>query len=165
MWPWVKKLFIKKSAMQKLPTQPGWEHISLYRDGDDLVILNAVVTCFGGTNDKMDSGETASGVSTKNPKTLGCALPRRYKGRSKAQLAALGGSPIPASLPFKTPITFTYEDKSISCNFIDIGPARWTGNAGDLTVAAAKKFNPNATANNFKIKGVTIRIPGGANYL
>jgi len=145
-------------------SSPGWDFV-VRVDGPDLVIDNARVTCFGGSGDKMDNGDTASGVSTKPPETLGCALPRNYIGSSTAQLKALGGSPIPANLPFKTPVQFSANGKSITVPFIDVGPAKWTGNEGDLTIAAAKQFKPNATANNFEINGVEIRILGGAEYL
>lgn len=151
--------------MERIPSSAKWKHVELWKDGDDLVLKNAKVTAFGGTNDKMDSGDTASGISTKNPKVMGCALPRNYTGSSKANREALNGSPIPAKLPFKTLVEVTYGDETILVPFIDIGPAARTGAALDLTVGAAKVFNPKATANNFKLTGAEARIIGGAKYL
>lgn len=140
--------------------------ITLHIEGEDLVIKNARVTCFGGTNDPQDSGETASGISTKPPQTLGCALPRNYTGPHAPTRRALEGSPIPEKLPWKTQVEFTdvQTGKSITVPFIDLGPDLHTGNGGDLTVAAAKQFNPAATARSFEMQA-DIRIIGGAKYL
>src|SRR5262245_32429214 len=43
----------------------GW-NFKVFVDGEDLVVENVRATCFGGADDPQDSGETASGVSTKN---------------------------------------------------------------------------------------------------
>lgn len=137
-----------------------WPWINARTDGQDIVIKGAIVTAFGGAGDSMDSGETASGVSTKdNPSYVGCALPMRRDGSS-----ALRGSPIP-KIPWKTEVIFTDESGlSVSTKLIDEGPAKWTKHGGDLTVAAAKNFDPHATANNFTRK-LDIRIVGGAQYV
>lgn len=132
-------------------------------EGDDIVVENAKATCFGGTDDPQDSGETASGISTKNPNTEGVALPRNYIGTSSALIKALGGSPIPNGIPFKTPVEITSGDRTVTAPFIDIGPAKYTGNALDLTIATAKHFNPSASAINFSIK-CSYRIVGAAKY-
>lgn len=141
--------------------------LTVYIVGEDLLLTNVRVTCFGGTDDPQDSGDTASGVSTKNPATLGCALPRNYTGPHGPTRRALQGSPIPEKLPWKTPVEFTdlKTGKTLTVPFIDLGPnLETTTNAGDLTVAAAKHFNPNATARNFEMMA-DIRIIGGAKYL
>jgi hypothetical protein len=76
---------------------------------------------------------------------------------------ALSGSPIP-KLPWKTTVIFSSADGTqVSTKLIDEGPAKWTKHIGDLTEAAAKQFNPSATANNFEMK-LAIRIVGGAQY-
>lgn len=99
--------------------------------GDDLVIRNVRVTCFGGNTDFGDDGFTASGVLTRNNLFCrGCALPT---GRCAATL----GSPLPR-LRWQTPIIFTHGTKSITCPLIDEGPADKAhggalGAAGDLT--------------------------------
>jgi hypothetical protein len=132
-------------------------------EGQDIVVRNARATCFGGANDPEDSGETASGVSTKrNPSLKGCALPMIYLGRNKALLKALGGSPIP-KLPWKTLVEITCGDKKITIPVIDLGPAKRTGNGIDLTIAAAKMLKPNASATNFLIH-CDYRILGGAKF-
>lgn len=144
----------------------GWA-FRVYRDGNDLLILNGRCTCFGGSSDPQDNGETASGVSTKNPTCRGVALPRRYTGSGSALLRALGGSAIPPHLPF---IHTVVEIESVSTGhktlapFIDLGPARSTGNACDLTIAVAREFTPLASATNFSLQA-NIRILNGAQYL
>lgn len=134
-------------------------------DGDDLVVRNVRCTCFGGTNDPQDSGDTASGISTKDPKVLGVALPRRYTGKNRAVLKALKDGIIPSKLPFLLPVQVTdlKTRRTESGPFIDIGPATHTGNYIDLTVALAKKFNPKATATNFEMM-CDFRVIGGAKY-
>lgn len=125
------------------------------------MIKRGPVTAFGGAEDTGDSGETASGISTKdNPSYLGCALPMR-----RDSMEELRGSPIP-KMPWKTPVVFQdiQSGKTVMTNLIDLGPAKWTKNIGDLTVAAAKEFDVNATANNFKMN-LAIRIIGGAQYV
>lgn len=142
-------------------TLPGWEFIKARIDGGDIVIEDAIVTAFGGGADQMDSGETASGLSTKkNPDFLGCALPMR-----RAASAHLAGSPIPR-LPWHTKVIFTNPATGLQVltELIDEGPAKWTGHAGDLTVAAARRFDPHATANRANLPRMTIRIVDGAHY-
>ncbi len=131
--------------------------------GDDIVVLGARATCFGGGNDPQDSGETASGINTKrNPKIEGCALPMVYHGQQVRLLKALGGSPIPR-LPWKTLVEITANGKTVRVPVIDLGPAKKTGNAIDLTIAAARQFKKNASATNFAIQ-CDYRIIGGAKY-
>jgi hypothetical protein len=151
--------------MKKAPSDGTWP-FDVFIDGEDSVVNDVRVTCFGGTSDPQDNGDTASGISTKDPAVRGVALPRRYTGKSKAQLKALGGSPIPAKLPFRSPVEVTdlATGKTITAPFIDVGPAKSTGNALDLTVACAKEFNPRANATNFSAK-VSYRIPGGAKFV
>jgi hypothetical protein len=134
-------------------------------DGDDIVVIGARATCFGGGNDAMDNGETASGISTKDhPELKACSLPMAYDGTSKALIKALGGSPIP-KLPWKTMVEITIPTgPKLTVPVIDMGPAKWTGNALDLTLAAAKFFNPKATANRFEL-ACDFRILGGAKFL
>lgn len=144
-----------------IQTDDSWSFIKSRIDGDDIVIEPGIVTAFGGADDRMDSGETASGISTKdNPSFIGCALPMRRDATS-----ALRGSPIP-KLPWKTTVIFTDFHTGISVNtkLIDEGPAKWTKHVGDLTEAAAKMFDKHATANNFT-ETLGIRIVGGAKYL
>lgn len=136
---------------------------SAHIDGDDIVVLGVGATCFGGGNDPMDSGETASGISTKrNPRIVACALPMAYKGRDAATRKALGGSPIPM-MPWFPQVVVTINGKSLQMQCIDLGPGKRTGDAIDLTVAAARHFKPSATANNFQAT-CDYRILGAAKY-
>lgn len=133
-------------------------------DGDDIIVTDVIATCFGGSNDPQDNGETASGISTKgNPTLKACALPMIYTGNSAALRKALGGSPIP-KLPWKTMVEIIANGKRLTVPVIDLGPAKKTGNAIDLTLAAARFFDGNATASNFEIE-CSYRILGGAKYL
>jgi len=139
----------------------GWDFIKARVEGEDIVIDDAAVTAFGGSEDQMDSGETASGLSTRdNPNFKGCALPMNRKGSVQ-----LRGSPIP-KLPWRTPVFFTdpATGRKVGTQLIDEGPAKWTKNSGDLTVAAAREFDTRATANAADIPRLTIRIPGAAKY-
>lgn len=153
----------EKDLISDIRSAPGFAFQVLVI-GDDLVVKNTRCTCFGGTNDPQDNGETASGISTKDPHVRGCALPRNYTGPHVATRRALEGSPIPERLPFRTPVEVTIDGKSIVVPFIDLGPARQTSNGLDLTIAAAREFNPHASATNFAAR-CDYRIIGGAKYL
>lgn len=161
--------YLKTAARQNLnladQTLTG-RGLTLFVEDEDLVLKNVRVTCFGGTDDPQDSGKTASGLSTKPPGTMGCALPRNYTGPHAPTRRSLEGSPIPQALPWRAPVQFTERatGKTLVVPFIDLGPDLNTENAGDLTVAAAKHFNPAATARNFEMLA-DIRIIGGAKYL
>jgi len=155
---------IDTSSMTILRGDGTWPW-SAWIDGDDIVVVSARATCFGGDADPQDDGSTASGISTKgNPSLIGCALPLIYTGAAKSLLAALGGSPIPR-LPWRTPVEVTEgaTGKTITAILVDVGPAKRTGNAIDLTLAAARKFNPNASATNFELQ-CSYRIRGAAKY-
>ena len=133
-------------------------------DGDDIIIRDVRATCFGGANDPQDNGETASGISTRlNPDFLGCALPMIYTGKNRALQRALGGSPLP-KMPWRTKVLVTAGDKTVATQLIDLGPAKATGNAIDLTIAAARCFKKQASATNFSLR-CNVRIVGGAKYL
>lgn len=146
-------------------------------DGEDIVVDGAKTTAFGGDDDPQDSGETASGVRTKgNPGLEGCSLPMRYSGQNEKVRAALGGSPIPR-MPFgllrsgapnpngiKVRVTDPVSNVTIEVPVIDVGPAKRTGHPLDLTVAAARKFQPSASARNFSMK-LNFRILKGARFV
>ncbi len=142
----------------------GW-NFTAEIDGEDIVVRGVRATCFGGDSDPEDNGETASGVRTKgNPDLLGCALPRRYTGGNAALQAALGDSPIPGGIPFFIPVQVSANGRTIEVPFIDLGPAKRTGNAIDLTVAAAKLLDSEATATSFEAT-VDYRILGAAKHV
>lgn len=133
-------------------------------DGADIIVTDVCATCFGGSADPEDNGETASGISTKAHPTLkACALPMIYRGKNKALLKALGGSPIP-KLPWRTQVEILANGKRLVVPVIDLGPAKRTGNAIDLTLAAARFFSSAASATHFKLQ-CSYRIIGGAGFL
>ncbi len=124
-------------------------------DGNDIVVRNATATWFGGANDPEDNGETASGISTKKrPDIEGCAIPMNY--------GPCAGSPLP-KVPWGTRVEVTHlaTGEKITVPVIDLGPARSTGNALDLTVAAFKQFAPLSQG---KIT-VDYRVLDAARYL
>lgn len=177
-WPF--SLFKRKTR----PIKP--EHLTVLRGNGtwvweayvefgDIVILNARATCFGGSGDPQDSGETASGISTKkNPDLAACSLPmdgRQFRGLSQAEHNALDGSPIPrlgawpvGARETKIVVTEIATGKSITIPVIDLGPGKRTGNAIDLTIAAARQFDPNASATDFEIR-CDVRIIGAAKFV
>jgi len=76
---------------------------------------------------------------------------------------ALGGSPLP-KVPWRTAVEIRSGGKVLTVPVIDLGPAKYTGNAIDLTISAAKFFNPSATATRFEMR-CDFRIINGAHYL
>lgn len=137
-------------------TWPWKAHI----DGDDIVVTNARATCFGGSDDPQDNGDTASGISTKkNPDLAAVSLPMDFGER----VPNTKGSPIP-KVPWKTPVRVSAMGQVHEFPVIDIGPAKRTGNALDLTIAAARLFNPRASATNFEMH-CEYRIIGGAKFV
>jgi len=159
--------------MTRLPVPAQWSWMELYQDGDDLVILNADCTAFGGDSDPEDNGETACGYNTKgHPDLLGCAIPMRVD-----TLHSLCGSPIP-HMPFgmfangklnphgarvivSDPATGRLTPP---LPVVDLGPSGYTKHACDLTEAAARILTPGASARNFE-RTLTVRILGAAKFL
>jgi len=121
-------------------------------DGDDIVLRGAAPR-FGGTDDPDDDGETVSGVNTKlRPWMQGCALPLNY--------GPCAGSPIP-KMPWGSRVEVTYDGKTITVPAIDPGPARDTGYAIDLTVAAFEDFAPRDVGKivvDYRILGAAERL-------
>jgi hypothetical protein len=167
MWQWLKNLFMQRTI---IPSNHGWD---VEVDGNDLYIGGARATAFGGANDPQDDGQTASGYPTHgHPLLLGVALPMRHDG-----IASLRGSPIPR-MPFGIhPDGSDNPDgahvilhdpvaniTSPLIPVIDLGPSLYTGHAVDLTVAAARLFNPIATASNF-YRHLDVTIINGAKYI
>ena len=126
----------------------------MYESGFFYFVLEFSATAFGGTSDSLDNGETASGYNTKgHPHLLGVALPmNNNRVHSRAHGYVLLGSPIPA-MPFGlrsngrpnpngafVDVTFPNGLTVEKIPVIDLGPANWTGDAIDLTVALAQKY-------------------------
>ena len=92
-------------------------------EGDDLVVRGEEATWFGGSNDPMDDGRTASGVSTKaNPHLLGCSLPMDFGPLAKHNPCE--GSPLPR-LPWfsKVLVTHRVSGRGVTVQLIDLGPS------------------------------------------
>jgi hypothetical protein len=153
-------------------TKPGWS-FSVIVLGDDLLVKHTTATWFGGDNDPMDNGQTASGVLTKgNPTLLGCSLPMDYSGPSRSTRVAVGGSPIPMlpwgltrgglPKPGGTNVIVTRGDISLTVPLIDIGPARWTKDGIDLTIAA---FTALGGHRKQGVIPVSYRVLGGAKFI
>lgn len=136
-----------------------WPFLVAVIDGEDIVVRGGAATWFGGSDDDLDSGATASGVSTKdNPNILGCALPMRVRGFKPTQ-----GSPIPR-LPWHTQVRVYRPTvkKSLTVELIDLGPAKWAcadGDCIDLTQAAMRALCGGKRLGRIK---VDYRIIGGA---
>ena len=144
------------SSETKKPTN-GWS-FSVRVDGDDLVCDDATATWFGGCDDELDNGQTASGVPTcGNPDLLGCALPVVPNHPSTA------GSPLAfrPRIPWKTLVEVTHNGKTLTVPLLDNGPARSAGDAIDLTQAAFKEFAPLKQG---VLRGVSFRVLGAARY-
>ena len=142
--------------------------------GNDIVVQNAKTTAFGGGNDKGDSGGTACGFPTKgHPELMGCALPLGGYAHTAKEHDSLDGTPLPhmefgltnkgSDRPSGAHVEVTdlKSGVQIVVPVIDLGPAKGTGNALDLTEAAARRFKSNATANNFSMV-LQYRIINGA---
>lgn len=137
-------------------TAPGWAWLTPKIDGNDLVVAGKC-TWFGGPHDSQDSGETASArVNTRRqPDFRGCALPMTGFRRSLKTM----GSPLPR-FRWMTSVDVECVDaelsgRRISVPLIDLGPARDTKHAVDLTEPA---FNALGVASSRGIINVKFRI-------
>src|SRR5436190_3725301 len=91
---WMNKIMGREQMADNIIHSPGWP-FDVEVIGDDLAVKEVLATAFGGASDPQDSGETASGVSTKlHPDIVGCALPMRVD-----KILVLRKSPIP-KMPF-----------------------------------------------------------------
>lgn len=166
-------------------------------DQGDIVIDDIICTCFGGSDDSQDDGNTASGLNTKsNPDLQGASVPmdmikthhmslgashRLVLGSELAVMRceidcrissavhhALDGCPIPV-VDWFTPIQIESNGRTLVTQIIDLGPGKQATtnpsepHAVDLTVAAARFFDPEATATNFSMR-CYVRIIGAAKY-
>lgn len=139
-------------------------------EGEDIVVENIVITCFGGAFDPQDNGETASGVNTKHvPNIEAVSLPMDIGDRCPHTK----GSPLPR-VPWHTPVEVTIDKETfiLRGGVIDLGPGKQASKPGqphalDLTPGAAALFEPCAPlqklATSFCKRG-SFRIIGGAKY-
>ena len=154
MFSWLKQR-LGLVPKTRILTGEGFWGFTPVVEGNDIVVRGAVATWFGGADDPEDNGETASGISTrKRPQIEACALPMNF-GPCK-------GSPIPR-VPWGTKVEISHvaSGKIITVPVIDLGPARGTGHAIDLTPAAFAHYGA-------RTQGVVIvdyRIVGGARFV
>jgi hypothetical protein len=130
-------------------------------EGNDVWVRNVIASWFGGPNDPEDSGQTASGLNTRqHPDILGCALPM-----AGFHHPATNASPIPR-LPWFTQVkvTNTNNGKEIQVPLIDLGPALNAAShaAIDLTQMAFVELGGKPRDGKM---GVTFSILGGARYM
>jgi hypothetical protein len=128
-------------------------------DGDDLVVENVKCTHFGGSDDPMDDGRTASGLNTKDdPNILGCALPMDKAGTPKTD-----GSPIPFLKYIETLVVVKNRtsSKTATVPLIDLGPSKFANSqaAIDLTKAAFAALGADPSAGVIR---VDYRVLNGA---
>lgn len=160
------------AAFATLIFSPGWP-FAVRRIYDDLFIDNIEITCFGGAHDPQDDGQTASGVSTKDPDCDGVSLPMRVDS-----VLELLHSPVPLC-PWHTQVEIIINGQSYTprLGVIDIGPGRQAthdseeeeeAHACDITPFVASQFAPHIPqdklASEFAMRGC-VRIIGGAKYL
>lgn len=133
-------------------------------DGDDIVVRNVKSTRWGGADDAEDGGMSASGLSTvAHPEYQGVSLPMRIPGATGALLKAIGGSPLP-KFPWYTPVK-VYSHKtntSLFGHLIDIGPAKWTGHALDMTNSLVQALGLPLSDG---VYDVDYRVIGGAKFV
>lgn len=133
-------------------------------EGDDLVVRGEEATWFGGSDDPMDDGRTASGVSTKaNPHLLGCSLPMDLGPFAKHNPCE--GSPLP-KLPWFTKVVVINRSNGteLKVQLIDLGPSAppVATAAIDLTQAAFRALGGDLKAGRMH---VDFRIVGAAKLL
>lgn len=143
-------------------------------DGDDLVVRNIIVTCFGGAYDKGDNGQTESGAlnNGSNPNLFGVALPiRSTEAATKNSPLAFKGPHIPWFTPVNVWRDTEGEDTAVLCELIDNGPnvLRYPTHALDVNPNVALCFTPGANlvtiANEWEGHGFSYRIIDGAKYI
>lgn len=121
----VRHPMMGETGLRRLPSEPEWNFLQAYQQGDDVVVHHTTATAFGhdtelGVTDPNDNGRCASGRGTRaNPGIMGCALPVSLARRSTV------GSPfakIPG-LPWFSKVEVTHKGKSITVQLIDNGPS------------------------------------------
>lgn len=147
-----------------LTGSPGWR-FSARIVGDDVLLENVTATWFGGVNDPLDNGDTSSGISTRSPGVLGCALPVVPGHPStKGSPIAFPAPGLKPGIPWKTPVEFSRGEITVTVPLIDNGPAKSAGDAADLTQAAFRALAPNVSLKVGVLRGVMVRIIGAAKF-
>lgn len=159
-WNWGKKREPDPSPMPeeiKFLKGDGTWPFACEVHGRNLVVKGKFATWFGGTADPHDNGQTASGISTRKPGVLGCALPMDIGARFKPT----HGSPIP-KLPYRTTfVTVRRRDTgaAVRVPLIDIGPAKKAAADGDVIDLTPATFAALGVKLNAKGNPVNGRLP------
>jgi len=132
-------------------------------EGDDIIVRDTHATWFGGTDDKSDNGMTASGISTRPPGIMGCALPMDI-----GNFAPTDGSPL-RKMPWGTIVQVwaPNTNRIVRIQLIDLGPAKWAcienKAAIDLTQAAFQALGYSKAVGvikvDYRIIGARKRFP------
>jgi hypothetical protein len=150
-------------ASDKVLTGDGTWLFQANIDGDDIVVKDIVITCFGGwgdgnIDDPQDSGRTASHRNTKTERIEGVAIPMDavqfpdMKTADPDGYHALLGSPLP-KIPWETAVEVTIGETRFTPRdgIVDLGPGRHATkkpsepHALDLTPRAAALFEPDTS--------------------
>jgi hypothetical protein len=157
--------------MNALKSNLPW---TAYIDGDDVVLIDVIATCFGGDYDAGDNGLTESGARTKgNPSIMGIALPVRST-EAATRISPLA-DPNKPHIPWfsKCRVWRKWEGESLGCDaeVIDNGPdeLHFPTHAFDVTPAVAHHFTPGmplaSLPNDWEANGMCLRIFGAAKYV
>lgn len=165
----------------------GW-HFSASIVGDDIVVEDVLITCFGGNgdgtiSDPQDNGQSASGLNTKNRPIRGVSIAmdgRDFPSLSAGEHNALDGAPIPrlrkdGKTAWNTLVEVTIGGRTFTPvhGIVDLGPGRGASRPGephalDLTPLAAAFFEPDTLlhrlSTRFSARG-SFRIIGGAKLI
>jgi hypothetical protein len=155
-------------------------------DGEDILVKDIVITCFGGWGrgniaDPQDNGRTASGRNTKNEAIEGVSVAMNsvyfpeMKAKDPAGYKALLGSPLPRmDWGTKVEVTINGQTFTPKDGIVDLGPGKGATknkaepHALDLTPLAAALFAPNTPlrrlALDFEERG-SYRIIDGAKFV
>jgi len=184
---WGQKSQSALNSLIQIKEAPTWP-FSMSIDGDDIVVNDVVITCFGGWGtgiaDPSDNGNTASGMNTRNRPVVGVSVAmdgRQFTTLTPAEHRALDGAPIPRLLndhgltAWHTPVEVTIGDITFvpPDGIVDLGPALQASEPGqphalDLTPLAAQHFKTGMLlrqlAEDFEARG-SFRIIGGAKLV
>jgi len=164
------KLWAPEGAKLVLPTKNAdyWNAtMKPYVDGQDIVARGVVGTRFGGSDDAMDGGVTASGFElAKHPDKLCASLPMRVvrvRNGVSYEFPATAGSPLPKFLwGTMVRVMSRKTQKVVVAPLLDLGPAIGTNNAIDMSNALVTALGLSLGDGEYL---VDFRVLGGASYL